>query len=308
MKKIVFIIFLAFLSGIVYAKPISHFTFKAGPYFSEGNFETGVEGNFSLNFWVAHIESDLFLTFSATNNTLKITPRSSNVINYAKFDWKNFTVEYGATQTHSKFFLTPWDVGKRPRGWKSEIKAGNGKNGLFFSLDRGTYGVRYICPLFFLDGWWYGNNSLFTVGASKGLLSLSGGNFNGSSIVGVEGKYGDFAVSLFGLSDEEMLFPNVDEQIPSRYVGIISYNSKTFKTSFAMSENEFYIDSLTSFELLKTNVTLQLSTEYINAVPIVVKTSGEIELLKNIGKNSSLFLNASYDKTTTLWLGIEWRF
>ncbi|WP_036222947.1 hypothetical protein [Mesoaciditoga lauensis] len=312
MKKSVFIftLFLALFVDVLYAKPTSKFKLEMGPYLSSQSFELGVKGNFSLNFWVAHVESDLFVSVSATNNTIKITPHSSNVIHYAKFDWKNVVVEYGATQTHSNLFLTTWDVGKIPSGWKNGIKIGNENNSLSIFLDRDTYDVEYLSSFFFSDFWWYENAAMFTVGLPTGLLSLNGGKFNDSYFIGIGGKYGNFSAALVGFSNAEMVFQNMDTnyQIPSRYVGIFEYNDDNLKVSFAMSENEFYLDSSANFSFLQTDITLWASMKYVDTIPFKMKVNGGIGLFRKIAKDTSLFLKASYDEKATLWFGTEWGF
>jgi hypothetical protein len=310
MKKIVFIVaFIAVIAVSLYAKPVSHFELGTGPYFSSGTFEWGVEGNFTLDFWVAHVVSDLFVTVSATNNTLKITPFSSNVIQSAKFNWENLMIEYGATGTHSDLFLTTWDVGKIPSGWKNGIKVGNVKNELAIFWDRGTYDVKYVSPFFFSDAWWYENGMTLTTGISNGLFYVNAGKYNDSYFAGLGGKYGNFEAMLMGFSEDEMVFPNVEDQIPSRYVGVFKYDSTLLKALFAMSENEFYFNSSMSFNLLGANVKLWESTTYVNTVPIFMKTSGGVKITKDIGKDAAIFLDfSSKEEKTNLWLGLKWRF
>ncbi len=309
MRKVVFIISLTLIMAtILYAKPVSHFEGKIGPYFSSNGCELAINGRFTLNFWVAHVVSELSIGVTASNNTLNVTSFSSNVIRYANFNWKNLKIEYGATSTHSTLFLTTWDVGNIPRGWRNGVEVNNAGNDMAIFWDRGTYDLKYVSPFFFSDFWWYENAMTFTFGLSKGLFYLNGGKYGGSYFVGLGGKYENFEVLLQGFSNEEMVFPNASEQIPSKYVGIFKYDNGSSEAFFAMSENEFYFNSSTKFKLFSANFKTFLSTTYVNTFPQILETNFGMKIEKSFGKNVSLFADFSYEKEMSLWLGMKWRF
>ncbi len=228
------------LIGVVsFAKPKSAMTFSVGPYLSNGGFELMSNIDLTLDFWVAHVESSFQLSAVASNNTIVLTPESSNVFKYVSFDWGNFKVEYGATNVHSSFFPTAWDVGTIPEGWTWMIGGGSNGNRLEVASDRGTYFVRYK-GFFYGDAFWYSDASDFTLSTvGENRLFVDGGTNGDSYFLGLGGKYGAFTVSLLGYSSKIDVFPNVADQSPSRYVTLIDYKAGILNALLAMTENEF---------------------------------------------------------------------
>ena len=306
-KSVFFLSFLLLISVVLFAKPVSHYSFGIGPSISSEGLDLVGEMNFSLDFWVAHIESGVSVNLSATNNTLVITPNSSRIFKYVDFDWKNFRVEYGATNVHSRFFPTLWDVGNLPDGWTITLNASNSKNDIAFMFDRKTYIARYSGP-FLIDMFWYANSSFFTLGTSNGELFLNAGNLGSSYFIGGGGSWNGFSSSVIGFSDDVEMFPNVERQIPSRYVGMFEYKSKDFSGSFVMTENEFFLRAFKSFSAFGGNADVSLSVDYLNSVMPYFEANGNLKFAKPLGKGKDFFVEATWGNDTKLLAGMEWRF
>ncbi len=298
---------LLLISVALFAKPVSYSSFRIGPSVSSEGLGLVGEMNFSLDFWVAHVESGLSVNLNATNSTLVITPNSSEIFKYVDFDWKNFRLEYGATNVHSNFFPTLWDVGTLPDDWTITIDASNSKNNLAFIFDRNTYTARYS-GAFLIDMFWYAETSFFTFGTSNGGVFLNAGTLGKSYFFGGGGSWNGFSVSAIGFSDKAEPFPNVKRQIPSRYVGTFEYRSKDFNTSFTMTENEFFLRSSKNFNVFGGNGRAGFSIDYLDYALPVVMVNGNIELVRPLGKEKSLFVNLVYGDKVKLMAGMEWRF
>lgn len=308
MKKIVFFLsFLLLLSVVLIAKPVSHSFFRIGSSISSEGLGLVSEMNFSLDFWVAHIETGLSMNLSATNSTLVITPNSSEIFKYVDFDWKIFRMEYGATNVHSSFFPTLWDVGNLPDGWTMTLNASDSRNNLTFMFDRNTYTARYLGP-FLIDMFWYDNSSFFTLGTSNGEAFLNAGNLGNTYFIGGGGKWGNFSSSIIGFSNSVKLFPNVERQIPSRYVGMLEYKSKDFDGSFVMTENEFFLRIFKSFNAFEGNVEVNFSIDYLNFVMPYLEANGNMKFAKPLGKGKAFFVEATCGNDAKLLTGMEWRF
>ncbi len=308
MKKIIWSLsFLLLIPVVLFSKPVSHSYFKVGPSISSEGFSLVGEVDFSLDFWVAHINSELSLNMSATNNTLVITPNSSKIFKYVDFNWKNFRVEYGATNAHSQLFPTLWDVGDLPIGWTITLSAFNDENSLAFMLDRNTYTVRYLGPLL-IDMFWYGNSSFYTLGTSNGDMFLNTGNIGNTYFIGIGGNWNGFSSSLVGFSGDANVFSNVERQIPSRYVGMFRYRSKDFYGSFEMTENEFFLHSSKSFKVFKGNAKIDFSIVYLNSTMPYFETSGDVGFVKPSKNGGIFFIQATWGNDIKLSTGMEWRF
>ncbi len=304
MKKWVALFSLTFLFVVaVQAKPTSHFSFKIGPYW-QNEFGVKLEGNFTLDFWVAHVQSDVAFDAFATDNSVLILPAS--MVTYVNFNWQHLLVEYGAPY-HSKKFVTCWDVGNIPTGWKIKLKARGGNSLFSLSFDRKTYDLNYENPFLFLDAWWYADHTFFTLGAFN--IFASAGNADNSHIFGAGGNVGNLELSLFVADKKINIFPNLKSQIPSRYVGILRYDSKDGKILVAMTENEFYANSTLNFNFFNVNEDLYFELEYLDTYPYTLTMSGGMEFKKKLSANSTVFLSFSYEKKTPFfWIGTEWRF
>ena len=304
---LIFFIVLLFISYITIAKPVSHVSLKAGPYFTSSGVLLSGSADFSMNFWVAHVESEFSIGVTASNNTLVITPNASEIFKYVDFNWRSFRVEYGSTGTVSHFFPTIWDVGNPPIGWEITLTATRGKNTLSFSENRGIYVAEYR-GLIFSEAFWYKDSSLFVLGPSNANFFLSGGTFSSAYFVGFGGKIGALSMSLLGFSRDMNVFPNLDLQVPSRYVGIFKYDSNGTHAMISVTENEFYLNGFTVFKVLGGNLKIGVLTEFLDKAIPYLKTEINIGYERAFGGNRGFFLNASFGKVNSLWLGMQWGF
>lgn len=178
---------------------------------------------------------------------------------------------------------------------------------LWIASDRGTYFVKYK-GLLYADALWYGDASDFTIGTSGEIAMFADGGTKGSAyFVGVGGRYGNFTAALRGYSAKAEIFPNVSEQIPSRYVTMIGYKDGNSNVMFAMTENEFYVNGSAVYPLFGGTLGLNMTSSYINEFVPVTDLSVTVEYARKIG-TSDLFVNASYDKGFKSWIGLKWSF
>ncbi len=302
-RALTFFALLLFGIVVISAKPTSYFSLRVGPSWW-GQLGLKIQGDFTLDFWVAHVESDLSFEAFATDNSIAILPAS--MVTYARFDWKHLLVEYGSRSYHSKSMVTCWDVGELPKGWHLKIKANGGDNSLSLSSDRGTYDLNFENSFLLLDGLWYPENTLFTFGIRS--LFFSVGSVDGVRLGGIGGKIGSFSFSLLASEKDVDFFPNLKDQIPSQYVGLFRYDSETEHLLMVMTENEFYANSRLKFNFFGAKEKLWFEFEYFNVFPYIIKTSGGMEIEKRLNTNSIGFLSLSYENAPILWLGTEWRF
>lgn len=307
MKKILLISIMLFLVVFVsFAKPISHASFRIGPFFSPNGVLLSGSTDFSLDFWIAHVESKFSIGVTASNNTLVVTPNASEIFKYVDFNWKTFRVEYGATGTLSSLFPTAWDVGEPPIGWTITLAASAVKNALSFSADRGSYIAKYKGPIF-IDAFWYKDSSLFTVGTSKGEFFLNGGNSGDAYFIGVGGKLGNLSMSFLGFSNAIDVFPNLECQIPSRYAGIFEYDSEKNHAILSITENEFSLNDTSIFKVFGGSLKVGILANYTNETIPYSSLEAELSFEKYLG-GKLFFLKGTYGKTKSLWGGMELRF
>lgn len=307
MKRVVLLsIVLLLITFVSFAKPVTHATFRVGPSLSSNGILLSGSVDFFLDFWVAHVESDFSIDVTASNNTLVVTPNASEIFKYVDFDWKVFRVEYGATRTISPIFPTVWDVGKPPIGWTITLTASSDGNALSFSMDRGSYIAKYKGPIF-VNAFWYKDSSLLAIGSSKGDFFLSGGNSGDAYFIGVGGKLGGLSIALLGFSSAINVFPNLEHQIPSRYVGVFKYNSERIYAILAITENEFNLDGASVFKMFGGKLKIDISANYVNETIPYLNSDVELSFEKPFG-DKSFFLKGEYGKRSSLWVGMEWRF
>ncbi len=310
MKKVILLFILSIALLLItftsFAKPITHAFFRIGPSLSSKGISFSGSVDFFLDFWVAHVESDFSIDVTASNNALVVTPNASDIFKYVDFNWKTLRIEYGATRTVFSLFPTVWDIGKPPLGWTITLAASSAKNALSFSMDRGSYVARYEGSIF-VDAFWYNDSSLFTIGPSKGEFFLSGGNSGDAYFIGVGGKLGDLSMNFLGFSSAINVFPNLEHQIPSRYVGIFKYNSERIRAILAITENEFNLEGSSFFKMFGGSLKIGISTNYVNETIPYLSTEAELSFEKPFG-DKLFFLKGVYGEKNSLWAGMEWRF
>lgn len=312
LKKMVLFGLMILIAYIAFGAPRSTIFLSVGPSISS-NLTLNSSVQMDLQFWVAKVEAYFSTSASFANNTIVFTPYASQLFKYADFDWNVFKVEYGATSTHSKSFLTPWDVGNVPVGWSVFLKGEAGNNELSFAYDRGTYFAR-VKSFLYLDAFWYGGSFLLTTKAGPYfVMGIKSGNAYG---IGIAGNYGNFSSTLIVLSSQVNVFPNVMYQAPSGYVWISSYKQKDLSLMFAMTEKEFEGQGQIPFEFLNGNVLTSFSIYYVSQFQPLYGIGGYISYTRPLSKDLNFFLDASSSgyligmptTSPTLWTGLEWRF
>jgi len=323
MKKVIlFFVIVFFVFGITFSMPVSNISISLGPSISNQSLGLTSAVDMTLSFWVAHVESHFSFNTSFANNTLLFTSiDASQLFKYVDFNWDVFRIEYGATNTHSSQFYTPWDIGTSNNdssiynswtigpylpGWTFMIKGEAGNNSLTFAYDRGGYFARFN-GLFYIDSFWYANTFLLTGGLNK--IFLTGGISNGAYTVGVSGNYGAFSNSLMAFSSPVDIFPNVVHQVPSSFLWLSAYKDQNFYALMGMTENEIRFQGLFSFDMMDGNGQLSFSGYYVkNGFIPEYGSSESFQFTKTIFQNGSFFLDASWNGSVNIWSGLTWRF
>lgn len=315
MKKIIVFFATAIACiGIALAAPKSTIFLSTGPSFSTDGLNLTSSVDMYLEFWVAHVESYFSVNTNFANNTLVFTPYASQLFKYVDFNWEVLRVEYGSTDTHSKSFYTPWDVGTLPTGWTLTLKGTVQDNTLSFAYDRGTYFARFN-GFFYLDSFWYQNGFLLT--GRVGNVFLMGSLLNNSYGIGLSARYGDFSNTVMAFSYPIDLFPNVVHQSPSQYLWISNYTHGSFSILMAMTEKEMRLQGEIPFDVFGGNVAINFSGYYVGGYNPYYGLSGSLQFVKPLSKDMSFFFDASTSGALLnlepvdgpiLWSGLTWRF